>query len=173
MKEAVLRLRRRDVALGGAGFVGAFLLTLFWPSAPRVQQPIQYNHQKHLDAGLDCATCHTLYATSPWAGLPTTETCSTCHQAPLTESPEEGKLVQLVEKGEALHWKQVNQLPTHVYFSHQTHAVSAGIDCATCHGEMQERTTPPTKPFFAWTMNACLNCHEQQRASLDCNGCHR
>jgi hypothetical protein len=91
----------------------------------------------------------------------------------MTGTAEESKLVQLIEKGEPLRWKQVNQLPTHVYFSHQTHAVSAAIECATCHGAMQERTVPPPQPFFAWTMDACLNCHEQRRATVDCNGCHR
>ncbi|OFW26990.1 MAG: hypothetical protein A3H27_04935 [Acidobacteria bacterium RIFCSPLOWO2_02_FULL_59_13] len=165
--------RHREIALGGAGFVGAFLITLLWPSGPGVEQPIQYNHQKHINAGLQCGDCHTLYPTSPWAGLPTTETCSACHQAALTESAEESKLIEFVEKGEPLPWKQINQLPTHVYFSHQTHAASAEIACATCHGEMQERTTPPTKPFFSWTMDACMNCHQQQKATLDCNGCHR
>ena len=96
-----------------------------------------------------------------------------CHQAPLTESPEEAKLIERVESGEPLQWQQINQLPTNVYFSHQTHAVSSGINCTVCHGEMQQRATPPTQPFFAWTMNACMNCHEQQQASLDCNACHR
>lgn len=165
--------RRRDIVLGGAGFLGALLLTLWWPRAPRVEQPIQYNHQKHLNAGLECSTCHTLFASAPFAGLPTIETCALCHQQAVTESAEESKLVQLIEKGEALRWNQVNQLPTHVYFSHQTHAVSAAIECATCHGVMQERTAPPAQPFFAWTMDACLSCHEQRRATIDCNGCHR
>ena len=165
--------RRRDIALGGAGFLGAFLLILFWPRVPQVPQPIQYNHQKHLNAGLDCSTCHTLFATTPWAGLPTIETCAMCHQEASTGTAEESKVIQLVEKGEALRWRQVNQVPTHVYFSHQTHAVSAGIECATCHGDMQKRTAPPTEPFFAWTMDACLTCHVQRRATVDCNGCHR
>ncbi len=164
---------RRNLLLGGSGFLGVFLLTLLWPSAPRVEQPIQYNHQKHLQAGLECANCHTLYASSPWAGLPSIETCAMCHQEAMTESAEESKLVQFVAANEPLLWKQINQLPTDVYFSHRTHAVSAGIDCANCHGEMQEATAPPSRPFFAWTMDACINCHRQQRATLDCNGCHR
>jgi len=167
------KTRRGHAALGVAGFLAGFLLVLFWPWGPRIQQPIQYNHQKHLEAGLECSTCHTMYASTPWAGLPTVETCSMCHQEPLTEAPEEARLVEFIQQDQALPWRQVNQLPTHVYFSHQTHTGSAGIDCSTCHGEMQQRTVPPPEPYFDWTMDACLNCHVERRASEDCNACHR
>jgi Class III cytochrome C family/Cytochrome c7 and related cytochrome c len=166
-------LGRRDLLLGGAGFLGAFLLLLLLPRAPRVQQPIQFNHQKHLSAGLECSDCHTLYATTPWAGLPKLDACTQCHQEVATGTPEESKLLQFVKGNKPLPWKQVNQLPAHVYFSHQTHAVSAGIACATCHGDMKQRTVPPTRPLFAWRMNTCLGCHAQRGASQDCDGCHR
>jgi hypothetical protein len=167
------RSRRREIVLGGAGFLGAFLLILLWPRAPHVEQPLQYNHQKHLAAGLECSNCHTLYATTPWAGLPTIETCSMCHQEPSTGTAEEAQIVAFVKKGETPQWQQVNQLPAHVYFSHQTHAVSAAIECATCHGDMSKRSTPPTQPLFTWKMAACLNCHAQRSATQDCDGCHR
>jgi hypothetical protein len=181
-----VRFHRRDIALGGASFLGALLLVLFWPGIPHVQQPIQYNHQKHLNLGLQCSDCHTLYANTPWAGLPKTETCAQCHQEASIGTAEEAKLLQFVKKSEPLPWKQVNQLPAHVYFSHQTHAVSAGIDCTTCHGDMKGRMAPPTKPFFVWKMDtclvcsylhirqvSCLRCHEQRGATQDCDGCHR
>jgi len=100
--------RHREIALGGAGFVGAFLLTLLWPSGPGVQQPIQYNHQKHLDAGMECSNCHTLYSTTPWAGLPTIEMCSLCHQEPSTGTAAEAQVVEFVQKSENPRWQQVN-----------------------------------------------------------------
>ena len=165
--------RHRDLLLGGAGFLGALLLTIFWPRSARVEQPILYNHQAHLSAGMECSNCHTLYSETPWAGLPTIDTCSLCHSEATTGTAEEAKVVEYVQKEETPPWQQVNQLPTHVYFSHQTHAVAAGIDCATCHGEMTDLTVPMTKPFFAWTMDACINCHAQRGATVDCNGCHR
>ena len=165
--------RRHGILIGGAGFLGAFLLVLIWPRTPHIVQPIQYNHQKHLNAGLECSNCHTLYSTSPFAGLPTIQTCAMCHAESSSGTPEETKIVELVKKNEPLVWKQVNQLPTHVYFSHQTHAVAGGIECATCHGDMQKRTAPPTAPFMVWKMNTCLNCHAQRGATLDCDGCHR
>jgi len=60
---------------------------------------------------------------------------------------EEAKIVEYVQKGETPPWRQVNQLPAHVYFSHQTHAVSAAMECAVCHGEMQKLTAPMPRPF--------------------------
>lgn len=166
-------VRRRDIVVAGVMFLVAFFVALVWPFTTVVEQPIQYNHRKHIEAGLECSTCHTLFENSAFAGLPPLDTCLTCHQEPLTESREEAKLRELAEQGKPLEWNQVNQVPDHVYFSHRTHAVDRKISCATCHGPMQERTSPPTKPFFSWTMNACINCHEQRNATLDCNGCHR
>ncbi len=159
--------------MGGAGFLGALILALLWPTPVTVEQPIRYNHQKHLALGLGCSDCHTLYSNSPWAGLPVMETCQMCHEEPVSESPEEEKLRALVSQGQPLRWTQVNQLATHIYFSHQTHAGTSEIACAVCHGAMEELTAPPSAPFFPWTMDACINCHEQQNATLDCNGCHR
>jgi hypothetical protein len=165
--------RRHDIILAGAGFLGALLLTLLWPGGGRVEQPIQYNHQIHLNAGMECSDCHTLYSNTPWAGLPTIDTCSLCHSEASSGSAEEAKIVEYVQKNETPPWRQINQLPTHVYFSHQTHAVAAGIECTTCHGEMKERTAPPNKPLFAWEMDTCMGCHAERRATLDCDGCHR
>ena len=166
-------LRRREVAWGVAGFLGAFLVALLWPAGARLEQPLRFNHQKHVAAGAQCADCHALYSNSSWAGLPQIELCLTCHEQPLTESREEEKVRELAKQGQPLRWKQVNQLPTHLYFSHKTHAVSREIACASCHGPMEKATTPPSRPLFAWKMDTCLNCHQRQNATVDCTGCHR
>ncbi len=171
--ERIRKLDRRDAAWGGAGFLGALLIALVWPYSPAVRQPIRYNHEKHIAAGLQCADCHTLFSNSPWAGLPPLDGCMTCHEQPVSESREEAKVREFAKQAGTFHWNQVNRLPTHVYFSHQTHAVTRGISCFDCHGQMDKATAPPPRPFFAWTMEACMNCHEQQNATLDCNGCHR
>ncbi|MBI3895931.1 MAG: cytochrome c3 family protein [Acidobacteria bacterium] len=172
-QKSILEIRQRNIIMIGIGALIAFFVALVWPFTPSIEQPIQYNHQKHIQAGLECSTCHTLYENSAFAGLPQLDTCSTCHQEPLTESREEAKLLALIQQAKPLEWKQINRVPDHVYFSHRTHTVDREIGCATCHGPMEERTSPPTKPFFKWTMDACINCHEQRSATVDCNGCHR
>lgn len=165
--------KQRNRLLAGIAFVVAFLLALIWPFTPSIEQPIRYNHQKHVAAGLECSNCHTLYESSAWAGLPTADTCASCHAEPVTDSPEEAKLVQILSEGKPIEWKQVNRVPNHVYFSHRTHTIAGEIECATCHGKMNERTTPPPAPFFEWSMDNCINCHEERNASVDCNACHR
>lgn len=165
--------RRKQVVLAGTAFVIMFLLVVLWPGKAQVGQPIAYSHQKHLALEMECSNCHTLYADSPWAGLPTIDACSLCHSEASLGTPEEAKIVEYVQQEATPAWRQINQLPTHVYFSHQTHAQTVRIDCAVCHGDMTQLTSPPTKPLFAWTMDACLECHEERRATVDCNGCHR
>src|SRR6516162_10019173 len=43
-------------------------------------QPVPFSHKHHVAGiGIDCRYCHTSVETSPFAGLPPTETCMTCH----------------------------------------------------------------------------------------------
>jgi hypothetical protein len=165
--------RHQEILMAGTAFVIFFLLVALWPRRADVTQPIDYSHQKHLALDMECSNCHTLYAESPWAGLPTIDACSLCHSEPSLGTQEEAKIVAYVQKEKTPPWQQINQLPTHVYFSHQTHVQSARIDCVGCHGEMKQLTSPPAAPLFSWTMDTCLECHEERRATLDCNGCHR
>jgi len=167
------KVTERAGTIGTGGFLLAFVLALLWPARPTVTQPIQFNHRKHIDAGLQCEMCHERVSSSPWAGLPQVDLCITCHEQPITESREEAKIRDFAQRKEAVPWKQVNQLPTHVYFSHRTHAASKQIACAVCHGDMEKASAPPSAPLFKWTMTACLNCHKKQHATEDCDGCHR
>ncbi len=76
-----------------AGFGLCFLLgnllfsAVFRPA--RTAQPIAFNHAKHVANGLACADCHSGAEQQARAGLPTVETCRSCHESALTESPEE------------------------------------------------------------------------------------
>ncbi len=166
-------VRQHATTLGAVSFGCAFLLALFWPAGARVIQPIQFNHRKHVDAGIQCSDCHTRFSSSPWAGLPQVDVCLTCHEQPVTESREEAKIRDFAQQKQPVPWRQINQLPKHVYFSHRTHAVTKGISCTVCHGQMEKATAPPSAPLFTWTMTKCLSCHKQQNATQDCDGCHR
>ena len=45
-----------------------------------LDQPILFSHQHHVGGlGIDCRYCHTSVTQSSFAGLPSTETCMTCH----------------------------------------------------------------------------------------------
>src|SRR5262245_47666556 len=51
------------------------------------QQPIAFSHKHHSgDVGLDCRYCHTSVERSPFAGMPSTDTCMNCHRQLWNES---------------------------------------------------------------------------------------
>ena len=58
----------------------------------KVQQPISFNHKKHVAQGLDCDHCHPYFKEHTFSGLPTVSTCLECHKEPLTQNPEEEKI---------------------------------------------------------------------------------
>src|SRR5689334_19487385 len=45
-----------------------------------IEQPLPFSHEHHVKGlGLDCRFCHTTVEQSPYAGMPSTKTCMTCH----------------------------------------------------------------------------------------------
>lgn len=142
-------------------------------AAPAIVQPIAFNHQKHLTAGVACDTCHQYAERYAVAGFPATEVCLACHAAPLTDSPEEEKVRAYGERGEEIPWAQVHALPDHSFFSHRRHVTLGKLDCAVCHGDMAQQTMPVTRPVVALTMDWCMGCHERRKVTNDCNTCHK
>lgn len=137
-------------------------------------QPIQYNHKKHLeDAGLNCFDCHKRVLTHEKASIPNIEICKGCHEQAMTESKEEKKLVEYIQKGQPIPWKQVHRVPEHAYFSHRRHTAIGKIACLTCHGNVPEMTLPFSKPFRPIKMAFCIGCHAKNHVNTDCATCHR
>jgi hypothetical protein len=61
----------------------------------------------------------------------------------------------------------------HVYFSHRVHTTVGGMECEDCHGPVEEWEEPPTRPNPALlSMHACITCHEDEGATIDCLACH-
>jgi len=159
------------VAIVVAGFAGTRVLSFF---GPNVQQPIQFNHALHVEeVDLECTDCHQYVTTEEFAGRPSLEICSGCHEDPLTESSEEALLTEYIQNSEEIPWRRIYLLPDHVYYSHRRHVTVAGLECNVCHGEIALTSEPPRKPLKKLTMGFCLGCHEAEGASTDCNACHR
>lgn len=144
-------------------------------SADEADQPIAYNHRVHIEAaGLQCTDCHRYVQTMASATLPPLEVCSGCHDSePMTESPAEKVLLKYVEEGKEIPWRKVYNVPDHVYFSHKRHVVLGELDCAACHGPVQEFTTPVTSTAIEVTMENCMDCHRNNKVTNDCLSCHR
>ena len=171
--ESVRNVRQQGLVLGAVGFLLALLVAVLWPARAAVTQPIRFNHSKHIAVGLQCNNCHLHFENSPFAGLPEIDVCMTCHAQPMTQSAEEEKIRTFAKQNQPIPWRQVNELPRHVYFSHRTHAVSMELACTVCHGAMDKATVPPGAPLMAWKMDTCLACHKKSNAIQDCDGCHR
>ncbi len=154
--------------------VCALFYVISYARSPRVYQPVQFNHQVHVKKNeLACTTCHMTVEEEMHAGKPQTETCGMCHAESVSKSPEEKKVVQYVQKNEPIPWERIYKFKLNIFFSHRKHVTDGKINCVECHGNMPDRTTPPTKPLVKITMNKCLNCHVQKKVTTDCNACHR
>lgn len=129
-----------------------------------LNQPVPFSHQHHfLELGIDCRYCHTSVEKSAFPGLPSTETCMSCHSQIWTNSPLLEPVRRSYETGVPLQWNQVNKLPQFVQFNHSIH-VNRGISCNICHGPVQwmHMTYKGNSFQMAW----CLQCHRQPERYL-------
>jgi hypothetical protein len=155
------------VSLAG-GFLGFFafwgvVYVIYWSpyttnqNVPKTQN-VPFSHQHHVAGlGLDCRYCHTSVEKAAFAGIPSTETCMTCHSRVWTDAPMLEPVRQSLAAQQPLHWKRVNQLPDFVFFNHSIH-VAKGVGCATCHGPVNQM--PLTWKAHSLYMRWCLDCHE-------------
>ncbi len=153
--------------------ISAILFIALNVSDASVKQPIQYNHKKHIDAGLTCLDCHTNAEEGAKATIPTLDNCMECHEEAITESKEEETLRNLAANGIVYPWRQITSLKEDVFFSHRRHVKLVGMDCSQCHGKMEEMEKPPQKVPIKMSMKFCINCHKKTKADTDCIACHR
>src|ERR1041384_4378526 len=99
-------------------------------------QPVPFSHEHHVRGlGIDCRYCHTSVEDSPFAGLPATKVCMTCHSQIWTNAGHLEPVRESWRTGRPIHWQRVHKVPDFVYFDHSIH-VNKGVGCVTCHGEV-------------------------------------
>ncbi|MCL4394531.1 MAG: cytochrome c family protein [Chloroflexi bacterium] len=138
------------------------------------QQPIAFNHEVMVQAGIPCLFCHTGATQSAVAGIPSVDRCMGCHRTIATDNPEVQKVAAYWQAQKPIPWVRVNRLPRFVYFSHAVHVTVAGLNCETCHGDVGHMTV--VKPTAQFTMGFCLGCHEKQPNApqlIECITCHK
>ena len=155
-----------------------FVIALVWMALGTrrtITQPISYNHKLHIEeVELNCIDCHIYVENMPSATIPNTKFCMDCHaDEPMSDSPEEVKLLKYIKEGQSIPWQKIYSVPDHVYFSHRRHVTIGEIDCSECHGNVQELTEPAPYPIWVPTMNNCINCHKENKVTYDCLTCHR
>jgi hypothetical protein len=120
-------------------------------------QPVPFSHKHHVgDDGIDCRYCHTSVEKSAFAGLPSTDTCMTCHSQIWNDAPMLQPVRASLAANTPLKWNRVHDLPDYVYFDHSIH-VNKGIGCSTCHGRVDQM--PLTRKTQTFYMKWCIDCH--------------
>lgn len=132
--------------------------------ATHVEQPIPFSHQHHVGGlGLDCRYCHTSVETSSFAGMPSTETCMTCHSQIWRDSPTLAPVRDSLRTETPIAWNRVYELADFVYFDHRSH-VAKGVGCTTCHGPIEQM--PLLAEANPMHMQWCLDCHRSPERHL-------
>jgi len=122
-----------------------------------LNQPVPFSHQHHTwELGIDCRYCHTTVEKSSYAGLPSTETCMSCHSQIWTNSPMLEPIRQSYETNTPIRWNLVNKVPQFVFFNHSIH-IARGLNCNICHGAVNNMQI--TWKGNSFQMAWCLQCH--------------
>jgi hypothetical protein len=144
-------------------------------------QPIEFSHDIHAgDSGIDCKYCHNSVMDSKNAGIPSVNVCMNCHKtiagSDSTQQKEIDKIYDAAgwdgqnysQKTKPIVWTRVQSLPDSIYFehgstkkkvpsmqfSHADHVKSEGIDCTSCHGNIEQ-----PKTTIVIDENFCSKCH--------------
>jgi hypothetical protein len=140
-------------------------------------QPLGFNHAIHVQKHeIECTKCHVGALVAAQASLPPLSSCLDCHMKPQGDPPSEAEaeVRRIAAEGKPFRWVQVTRNDGHVYFSHRAHTSFAEMECAECHGPVEEWTEPPTAPNAALVdMEECMSCHRSRGASNECQVCHR
>ncbi|WP_457552460.1 menaquinone reductase multiheme cytochrome c subunit QrcA [Desulfobacula sp.] len=169
-------------------FVACFLSgTLLFPKLlySKKEQPFNFNHVIHVSEAGDCETCHSFREDGSFSGMPKLETCLDCHSEDvLGDTEDEAVFVdKYVSPEKEVPWHVYSKQPDNVFFSHAAHTQGAGMECATCHGFVEETTI--SRPYEEnritgysrdiWGKNIWgIKKHSWDRMKMDdCAACHK
>ena len=165
---AVARVTLLGLVVGPLAILGALWIFARSPyvtgAGLPVDQPVPFSHKHHVgDDGIACEYCHTSVRTSPFAGMPSSETCMNCHAQVWNQSDALAPVRQSAQTGQPIVWERVHDLPDFVYFDHSIH-VQKGVACETCHGRVDEM--PRVMKAESLQMQWCLDCHRDPMVSI-------
>jgi len=158
------------LAVAGAGIVTAVArkesAPLTWPDNGDALR-LKFSHELHVKQnGMACLDCHGAAKTSELATdnlRPTHDNCATCHSDQVTSTcgychvnPDS------IEPAP----RPVREIT----FSHAKHVAMEGVECATCHQNIEDTTVAGPQNMPA--MSACTSCHNDKAVSAACEACH-
>ncbi len=140
--------------------VGAFYYVRsdsVWNVGKPADQPIPFRHDLHAGTlEIDCRYCHSTVERAAHAGMPSAQTCMSCHSQVWTGATVLEPLRSALALDQAITWTSVHRLPSYAYFNHAIH-VEKGVACETCHGRVDRMTR--TVRVNTLSMGWCLDCH--------------
>ncbi|WP_234736378.1 c-type cytochrome [Tellurirhabdus bombi] len=145
---------------------GAYSVGVQQGYAPK--QPIAFSHKLH--AGqyqIDCNYCHVGVNKGKSATIPSANICMNCHGVIKKESPEIQKIYQAIESDTPVEWIRVHNLPDLAYFNHAQHVNVGGVQCQSCHGEVE--TMEVMEQRSSLTMGWCIDCHRKTEVNTKGN----
>ena len=169
---------------GGNGYENTENVENYKPS-----QPIHFKHNIHVKQNeIDCKYCHSGAVEGKHALIPSANVCMNCHNV-VQEGhcdgsedeiqkiydatgwdPEkskyvhaDGSLQDVPREDKPIKWVKVHNLQDFVYFNHSQHVVVGGIECQTCHGDVDNMTT--AEQHAPLTMGWCIDCHRTTKVS--------
>jgi Cytochrome c7 and related cytochrome c len=154
------------IVLGLVGFiVGGVVRSPYitYEDVPRAQ-PVPFSHEHHVSGlGLDCRYCHTGVEDSPFAGVPATKICMTCHSQVWTNAPILEPVRESWRTNTPIRWTRVHELPDFVHFNHSIH-IAKGIGCTSCHGQVDQM--PLMWKNASLEMSWCIACHKNPEKNI-------
>lgn len=159
------------IAIGMAIVISAVFLAYMlprrdgaWNIGEPAPQPVPFSHDHHVGGlGIDCRYCHASVTRAAFAGLPSADTCMSCHSQVWTAAAVLAPIRKSVESGQPIGWRVMHELPAFAYFHHGVH-VAAGVACETCHGRVD--LMPQTVKVETLSMGWCLDCHRDPEPRL-------
>lgn len=172
--------------LGAAYFAYGYLMQIGVDQGYQPIQPIHYSHRIHAgDNKIECKYCHSSARVSKHSGIPSLNVCMNCHKniAQVAEEVQQEGITKYgvdynkeiqklyeavgwdptqqdyVNEQKPVKWIRIHNLPDFVYFNHSQHVSVAGVDCQTCHGEIENMEI--VEQHSSLTMGWCINCHRE------------
>lgn len=176
LRKVKLKIIPVVILLGAFGWQAKMIITdairLGRQESYAPDQPIKFSHKVHVgENGIDCMYCHTTVEQGKSAGIPAANLCMNCHVL-IREGTNSGKfeiakVVEAAENSLPIEWNRIHNLPDHVFFSHAVHVGSAKLDCASCHGPVEEMDL--MQQHSDLSMGWCINCHRETEVDFEIN----
>lgn len=168
---AATALFRVAIVLVGAGIVAAGGMVYVWARSDGAwnigkpaPQPVPFRHDLHSGSlKIDCRYCHSTVERAADAGMPSAQTCMSCHSQVWLGASVLEPVRTSFTLGQPIEWASVHRLPDYTYFHHAAH-VTKGVACETCHGRVDQM--PKTVKTQTLSMGWCLDCHRDPVPNL-------